>query len=167
MKKAFKIILISFLLTGCSENNHDLIDYLNNNDCHAYLFGHDIDDNYGMTNFYKISLISDIKVDNFCVIIDVPNYINYLEKDFINSLYNMLEEENKMMLMFYNAENYDFFKNTHFANEKDYYNDVTLIKSYNNFYGDIKEKGFSSNIKSLETCLLSFASEFRAYRGSL
>ena len=169
MKKI--LILIVFFVTSlvsCTEKKDELIDFLNANDCYVYLCGNYIDDNYGMENYKCIVSLDEIDINgNFCVIIDVPNYLYYIDVVFIDTLYDILEYNNKSIVMFYNAKNYDFLKGTKFANDKDYYNNVSLIKSYDNFYGYIKESDYTSNVISLKTCLKTYAMKFRTYMGAL
>jgi len=171
VKKIIGIILLFLfsILTSCSVNKDEQVDFLNTNNCSAYLFGDVIDDNYGFLQFYKVSSLDEINenADFICVIVDVPKYSNFIDAEFVDSLYDLLLMDQKTIVMYYNAENYDFFRGTKFANEKNYYNNVSLVHSYNNFYGYIKKEDNSSNVVSLLTCLHTFSRKVKDYMGSL
>lgn len=71
------------------------------------------------------------------------------------------------MSIFYEGKNYNFFRNTRFANDKDYYDNVAQICSYNNFNKEIEEYFSDMNINSYCSCLVHLENKFKEYRGSL
>ena len=170
MKKLMCLLLFVFILCGCSKQKSDeIITYLNKNDAAVYLYNENVDVEYGMDNF---TTINNIDLNQFthafsCIIINVENKRYLLNEEVVESLYDLLLTDKKIMIIFYEGENYNFFKNTSFSNEKDYYDNVSQICSYNNFNNKINEAFSGTNLKNYRPCLIHFESKIKEYRGSL
>ena len=93
-----------------------------------------VEEDFGLNNFTRINTIDSKELTHTysCIIINVESKRSLLIKEVVDSFYDLLLTENKVMIIFYEGENYNFFKNTGFANEKDYYDNVAQICSYNN-----------------------------------
>ena len=168
MKKIILIFVLFMLaLFGCK--NPDKKEYLNDNDVCVYLYKEYVEDNYDLNNFYTLNNINSIDFSHeyTCIIINVEKNRSFLTEDIVSDVYDLLLVDNKVLVIFYEGENYNFFKNTGFANEKDYYENTSQILSYNNFYNEIKEYNYTSNVKSYLACIDFIESQIKAYRGSL
>ena len=169
MKKILLALLFLFTLCSCSKQESEFITYLNNNDVAVYLYNEMVEEDFGLNNFTRINTIDSKELTHTysCIIINFESKRSILIKEVVDSFYDLLLTENKVMIIFYEGENYNFFKNTGFANEKDYYDNVAQICSYNNFNKEIKESFSDTNLKSYRSCLIHLESKIKEYRGSL
>ncbi|MDE7162205.1 MAG: hypothetical protein K2N65_05555 [Anaeroplasmataceae bacterium] len=169
MKKIVVILLFLFTLCTCNHKPSETVVYLNNNDVAVYLYNEAVKDDYGMEHFSRMNAIDSEEFTHTytCIIINVEANRSFLTEEVVDSFYNLLLKDNKVMIIFYEGENYNFFKNTLFSNEKDYYDDVSQICSYNNFKKEISQKFTESNLKSYLWCLMHLETEIKEYRGSL
>ncbi|MDE7263755.1 MAG: hypothetical protein K2N64_03755 [Anaeroplasmataceae bacterium] len=169
MKKILLALLFLFTLCSCSKQGSDMITYLNNNDVAVYLYNEMVEEDFGMDNFTRINTLDSIELTHTysCIIVNVESKRSLLTKDVVDSFYDLLLMDNKVMIVFYEGENYNFFKNTSFANEKDYYDNVAQICSYNNFNNEIQESYSDTNLKSYHSCLIHLEAKIKEYRGSL
>ena len=169
MKKILLLLLSILILGGCNDEQIELVDYLNQNNVSIYLFNEYVENDYGINNFSNLKSLDSIDLSNnyTCIIINVLKNHELLNKKIVESLYDLLLKDDKVMIIFYEGDNYNFFKNTRFANEKDYYDDTSQIYSYNNFNRKIKESLANSNIKSYLSCLMHLEGKIKEFRGSL
>lgn len=169
MKKILWFLLLLFILCSCNKQESEMIAYLNNNDAAVYLYNETVEECFGINNFTKISTFKSEEFTHSytCIVVNVEKNRFFLNEGVVESLYDLLLTDNKIMIIFYEGENYNFFKNTGFANEKDYYDNVAQICSYNNFNREIKESFSDTNIKSYRSCLIHLENKIKEYRGSL
>lgn len=169
MKKILLVLLFLLALCGCNNQESDMIRYLNNNDVAVYLYNETVEENFGMDNFTKINTLDSKELTHTysCIIVNVESKRSLLIEEVVESFYDLLLTDKKVMIIFYEGENYNFFKNTSFANEKDYYDNAAQICSYNNFNKEIKESFSDTNLKNYRSCLIHLESKIKDYRGSL
>lgn len=169
MKKILLVLLFFFALCSCSKKESDLIAYLNHNDVAMYLYNEAVEEDFGMDNFTRINTFNSEELTHSysCIVINIESKRSLLTTEVVDSLYDLLLINNKVMIIFYEGENYNFFKNTRFANEKNYYDNVAQICSYNNFNKEIKESFSDTNLKTYRSCLIHLESKIKEYRGSL
>lgn len=170
MKKILLFLFsILFILSSCNSQESDDITYLNNSDAAVYLYSETVEEDYGMNNFTRLNDINLMEFSHSytCIIINVESKRSDLSKELVDGLYDLLLTNNKVMVIFYEGENYNFFKNTNFANDKNYYDNVSQICSYNNFTKEIDESLLDTNLKSYYSCLIHLGNKIKEYRGGL
>lgn len=139
-----KTTLIIFLITLCGffsgcNTQEDVTDkrvnYLNSHKATISTFFSD-DDNFYKINGYSVSYqdFDSISDYNYIVyVIDCSEHADKLSVNLLDLIYETLDSNDNVMVLFIGAENYDFFENTKFSNEKGYYGDNVYVKGFYNF----------------------------------
>lgn len=167
---ALFIIIFSFLLCSCKgKSTPEYISYINESDGAVYLYMDDKIDGYNLSNISTVSKISDVSFDHeyTLLVIDAANYSSYLTSENVSQIYDYLSSDKKFMVIFWKAENYNFFKDTPFSNEKDYYGNTALLNVYDNFDSKISNVFQDINVDDLFACTSTFSDRIKGYRGSL
>ncbi len=174
MKKKLLIFLLGiiFVLTSCNTTTNDKdIEYINVNNGAVFFFNEEPTSTYGLksvSNFTKED-IDKVCFDYNLIIIDVSKHLSELSIEFLNELYALLEKNYNISIMFYKAESYRFLEESGFNIDKGTYENISLIKSFFNFYifSGIKDSSYSSNIKDISVCIDYFSSQIKEYKSSL
>ncbi|CCV63622.1 hypothetical protein BN85400450 [Alteracholeplasma palmae J233] len=135
--KKIMILCITFLVTilaSCAKkiDSDKEITFLNKNKAHIYAYKETEVVDTISSNFTNIEDIS-LSYDFISIVIDCSKYYQNMTKDFIEDLYNLLNLNDHIMVLFVDAKNYNFFESTPFANEKNYYENVSYVHGFYNF----------------------------------
>lgn len=144
MKEFYKKIIKIFILVGvliflvsCAEmtdfekQNQYLKEH--NGTIYSYISANDSLINLNYNNTF--SKLEDIIFSDFtAIVINIDKYNEYLDVEFMESLYQILFEEKLVIIMFVGYSDYDFIENTKFGGfSSDYNNRGSTILSYCNF----------------------------------
>lgn len=171
-----------FTITGCVDNQKSDfekdVDYLKTQDVFIYTYQEvyeklqsNLDNCEMISNFTDISIASGKYT---AIVINCRRYSQF-DPDKINYLYSLLESNKNVAVLFVDAPDYEFFRNTHFDNEKKYYaNQGEYIRAYYNFDPlslSIKEEDYyfstdSESTKTPDAVITFLARKVRSYAAS-
>jgi hypothetical protein len=175
-RKNISLLVLPFALCSCSKEVPSYIEYINKYDIYIYcLLGSYKNDDYDLSDKIKItaidsfdSLLASDTVSFHLVVIDCDKYYSRLDSAEIQDVYDYLADfSRKTVVDFYDAKDYDFFRGTSFANEKNYYGDTVLYNSYSNLDGSIVNIESTTNITGFRGQLAAFSTILQEYNGSL
>ncbi len=136
MKKILYVILGLFILmaSGCGSEKiyfEAETDYLLKTKSQIYVYEDDL-------NFYdsdnNISSLEEIDLEkSFITVVFTNKSYDCITNDLLHELYLNLTSVDNFMILFIDFPNYNFFKNTDFANEKDIYTNTSYCYGYYNY----------------------------------
>ena len=175
LKKIISILIIFFVISLVSCTNREKtttendLEFIKKYEINVLTINYDIPE---LDFDKKVTDINNLELtENFNFVLLIEDYsLNLINKEFISSMYTNLHSNTKIIYAFLDFDNYDFFKDTEFANDKDYYPSSTYCQAYTNFYKNQVlnvnlDTGTKDNYWAYVANLL--ASEIKKVEGSL
>jgi len=169
MKKIFLLLLMFLVinLVACSSKDtpllNDEVEYINKSGAQIYSYKYDINN---FEDDISISTLNEIDYkNNFTIIVFEKNTsYEFFDKTLVNEVFDSLSTKSNVEVIFIGFDDFNFFKDTNFSNEKDYYPSSGYAEGYYNFGSIDGISTFSTDIDTYGESKVAYAVISVTYR---